>query len=157
MEPGSDEQEADVDDNLENDDVVEVDDRTWRGGDALVSTFSADAITWVEPTATLREVTRTLAEVEVGAALISSPGGEPAGIITERDVVHALAAGHDPDVITAAEAGSSSLVWCDAEATVEEVAVLMMERYVRHVLVGQPHDLRGIVSARDLLGAYCEE
>ncbi len=146
-----------MDDTPERDDVVEGDDLTWRGGDALVSTFSSDTITWVEPSATLREVTRTLADVEVGAALMPGPDGEVAGIITERDVVHALAAGHDPDGVTAGEVGSTTLMWCDPEATVNEVAVMMMEKYVRHVLVGQPHDLRGIVSARDLLGAYCED
>jgi CBS domain-containing protein len=45
-------------------------------------------------------------------------------------------------------------VWCDATATVTEVAELMMERYVRHVLVEDDGRLVGIVSARDLLGVY---
>jgi CBS domain-containing protein len=35
-----------------------------------------------------------------------------------------------------------------------EVATQMMERYVRHVLVEEDGRLIGIVSARDLLGAY---
>jgi CBS domain-containing protein len=49
------------------------------------------------------------------------------------------------------------LVWCDAEATVEEVAVQMMEHYIRHVLVERDGALVGIVSARDLLGVYSAE
>ena len=46
------------------------------------------------------------------------------------------------------------LVWCDAESTVAEVAEEMMEHYVRHVLVEDEGLVIGIVSARDLLGAY---
>jgi CBS domain-containing protein len=33
----------------------------------------------------------------------------------------------------------------------------MMEEYVRHVLLGEDRLLVGIVSARDLLGAYAME
>ena len=46
------------------------------------------------------------------------------------------------------------LVWCDAESTVAAVAEEMMEHYVRHVLVEEDGRLLGMVSARDLLGAY---
>jgi CBS domain-containing protein len=45
-------------------------------------------------------------------------------------------------------------VWCDHTATVREVAEVMMEHYVRHVLLEQNGRLVGIVSARDVLGAY---
>jgi CBS domain-containing protein len=49
---------------------------------------------------------------------------------------------------------STKLVWCDSTATVREVAEQMMEQYVRHVLLEDGGKLVGIVSARDLLGAY---
>ena len=45
-------------------------------------------------------------------------------------------------------------MWCDADADVADVAEEMMEHYVRHVLVERDGHLVGIVSARDLLGAY---
>ena len=45
-------------------------------------------------------------------------------------------------------------MWCDGEAPVAEVAEQMMEHYVRHVLVEEDGRLVGVVSARDLLGAY---
>ena len=45
-------------------------------------------------------------------------------------------------------------MWCDAEATVDQVAARMMDRYIRHVLVERDGALVGIVSARDLLGVY---
>jgi CBS domain-containing protein len=45
-------------------------------------------------------------------------------------------------------------VWCDADATVAEAAVRMMECWIRHILVERAGRLVGVVSARDLLGAY---
>jgi signal-transduction protein with cAMP-binding, CBS, and nucleotidyltransferase domain len=65
-----------------------------------------------------------------------------------------VADGCDPAVTRAQELASTKLVWCDASATVREAAELMMEQYVRHVLLEEEGRLVGIVSARDLLGAY---
>ena len=59
-----------------------------------------------------------------------------------------------PRVTPARDVASTNLVWCDASATVREVAERMMEDYVRHVLLEDDGRLVGIVSARDLLGAY---
>jgi CBS domain-containing protein len=65
-----------------------------------------------------------------------------------------LAARHNPAATRVIDVASKTPVWCDATATVHEVAELMMEQYVRHVLVRENGRLVGIVSARDLLGAY---
>jgi len=46
------------------------------------------------------------------------------------------------------------VVSCPVDATVTEVARLMIEEYVRHVLVEDDGELVGVVSARDLLSAY---
>jgi CBS domain-containing protein len=87
-------------------------------------------------------------------ALVVSDGDGAAGIVSERDIVGALAKRRDPATTRARDVASTTLVWCDAEATVAEVAEEMMECYVRHVLVEDDGRLVGIVSARDLLGAY---
>ena len=69
-------------------------------------------------------------------------------------MVRALAARRDPSTTTAIDIAHARLVWCDSTSTVAEVAEEMMERYVRHVLVEADGRVVGIVSARDLLGAY---
>jgi CBS domain-containing protein len=74
--------------------------------------------------------------------------------VSERDVVQALARRRDPSTTTAIEIAHTQLVWCDADSPVAEVAEEMMEHYVRHVLVEDAGRVVGIVSARDLLGAY---
>ena len=51
----------------------------------------------------------------------------------------------------------TGLVRCPPSATVREGALLMMTEYVRHLLVEDDGELVGVVSARDLLGAYVNE
>jgi CBS domain-containing protein len=68
--------------------------------------------------------------------------------------VRAVAQGLDPVDTPARSVATTELVWCDDTATVVEVAELMMQEYVRHVLLEADGRLAGIVSARDLLGAY---
>ena len=76
------------------------------------------------------------------------------GVISERDIVRAVAESRDPTATLARDLASGTLVRCEPSATVREVAELMMERYVRHVLVEDGDRLVGIVSAHDLLGTY---
>jgi CBS domain-containing protein len=59
-----------------------------------------------------------------------------------------------PIATPATAVASTKVVWCDAAATVHETVELMMERYVRYILLEHLGRLVGIVSARDLLGAH---
>jgi CBS domain-containing protein len=106
--------------------------------------------------ATLHEVADAMAAAGVGALVVGDLD-QPSGIVTERDLAGALAARLDPATTRAGDIAHTSLVWCDAEATVAEVATEMMTAYVRHVLVEEDGRLVGVVSARDLLGAYASD
>jgi len=117
-----------------------------------VSVFTADAVARIRCDASLLEVADALAAGDVGALVVGDDG--PVGVVSERDLVTALAARHPMDTTTALDVATTALVWCDATATVAEVAEEMCERYVRHILVEEDGHLVGIVSARDLLGVY---
>ena len=123
------------------------------GGDACVRVYAADAVITMPPESTVLAVADELTGDQVGIVILGSPG-EVQSVISERDVVRGVADGCDPAVTPAQELASTKLVWCDASATVREAAELMMEQYVRHVLLEEEGRLVGIVSARDLLGAY---
>lgn len=105
------------------------------------------------PDADLFELCATLAGAGVGMLVVAA-NSHVEGVVSERDVVQALADRRDPATTRARHIANSSLVWCDAQATVAEVAEQMMESYVRHVLVEDDGKLVGVVSARDLLGTY---
>lgn len=125
-------------------------------GSLPVSTVTADPVARVPADATIADVAKALAESYVGAIVVGDDK-RPAELISERDVVRVVADGKDPASVLARDAASKTLVWCDADATIDEVAVRMMDRYIRHILVEQDGALVGIVSARDLLGAYCSQ
>jgi CBS domain-containing protein len=120
-----------------------------------VSTLAADVVARVAEDANLWEIAEALVEADVGAlAVVVDDEEDVQGVVSERDLVRALATRQDPSSTTARAIAHTRLVWCDADSTVAEVAEQMMERYVRHVLVEHDGRVAGIVSARDLLGAY---
>ncbi len=121
-----------------------------------VSALVGDAVVRIAPDAELFAVSDALTEADVGVVVVGD-GDDVLGIVSERDVVHALAARRDLSTTRAIEIATAALVWCDATATLAQVADEMMSRYVRHVLVEDDGALVGIVSARDLLGAIAAE
>ena len=118
-----------------------------------VSALSADSVLRIAAGADLWSVASALAAADVGI-LVVGDGDDVQGVVSERDVVRALAAHRGAVETTAADIAHRDVVWCDVNADVADVANEMMERYVRHVLVEEDGHLVGIVSARDLLGAY---
>jgi CBS domain-containing protein len=122
-------------------------------GSLPVRALSADSVLRVDAGSDLWSVAAALAAADVGLLVIGQ-GSDVEGVVSERDVVRALAAHRGVGETTAADIANRDLVWCDAQADVADVAEEMMERYVRHVLVEEDGRLVGIVSARDLLGAY---
>jgi CBS domain-containing protein len=120
-----------------------------------ISTITGDPVARVPADATVADVAKAMVAHDVGAIVV---GHEelPTALLSERDIVRVVAAGKDPAAVPAAEVASTKLVWCGAEATVNQVAARMMDRYIRHVLVERDGALAGIVSARDLLGVLSD-
>jgi CBS domain-containing protein len=122
-------------------------------GSIPISTITGDPVARVAADATVADVARALVTADVGAVVVGDDV-RAAALVSERDVVRVVAAGKNPGAVPAIEVASTKLVWCDGAATVDQVAVRMMDHYIRHVLVERDGGLAGIVSARDLLGVY---
>ncbi|PRI16104.1 CBS domain-containing protein [Mycobacterium shigaense] len=122
-------------------------------GSIPISTIVGDPVARVVADATVAEVAKALVACDVGVVVIGDDP-RPTALVSERDVVRAVAAGRDAATLPATDIASTRLVWCAAEATVNQVAAQMMDHYIRHVLVDRDGALVGIVSARDLLGVY---
>jgi len=104
----------------------------------------------VDEKLTLRSLAAVLAELDIGVALIARPDGS-AGIVSERDVIHALADGADPDEVWAADVLIDDLVLAEPEESILDVAERMSAEAVRHVSVVDRGTVVGVVSARDVL------
>lgn len=122
-------------------------------GSTPISDVTGDPVVRVATDATVADVAEAIIGREVGVIVVGDDE-RPAALVSERDVVRVVAAGNDPTSASALDVASKKLVWCDANATVDEVAIRMMDHYVRHILVERDGELVGIVSARDLLGVY---
>ena len=89
---------------------------------------------------------------QVGS-LVVLEHGRFAGILTERDLVRALAEGADPEVATVADYMTAAPAVVTSDATVREVAATMLELECRHLpVVDSGGAVLGMVSIRDLLG-----
>ena len=118
-----------------------------------VRLYVSDELIRVGPEATVRQMARRLAAEGVGA-LVVVEGDQVHGIVSERDLMLAIAGGQDLDATTAADLDNRDVVTCTPDTTVHDAAALMMEHYVRHLLVRDNTGPFGMISARDLLGAY---
>lgn len=125
----------------------------FRGPDAPITTYMADNIVTVTGDATLRRAAEVIIDASIGCIVVGTPDSVH-GVLSERDVVRAIAEGRDPDTTTVSDVESTRLVWATTDASIGSVAAEMMEDYVRHVLVGDDGNVAGIVSMRDVITAY---
>jgi CBS domain-containing protein len=109
----------------------------------------------VDEKLTLRSVAAVLAELDIGVVVAARPDGG-AAIVSERDVVRALAGGADPDEIWVADVMTENMVIADPDEPVIDVAARMGDEAVRHVVVVDNGVIVGVVSARDVLEVLVE-
>jgi CBS domain-containing protein len=103
-----------------------------------------------DPATTLRRAARELDDEDIGAVVVVGPGGL-AGLLSERDIVRALARGADPDVTSVDSVMTKDPLLVDADTPIEAVADLMGNTGVRHLPVVAGHDVVGMISIRDVL------
>ena len=111
----------------------------------------ADVVT-ITADAPLTGALSTLAEHNIGAIVVADDQGAVVGIISERDVVRALAA-RGPVALQGAvgDLMTSTVTTCAPRSTVDDVMALMTERRIRHVPVVDDGALTGIVSIGDVV------
>ena len=106
----------------------------------------------VTPDTTVRRLLAVLAEHRVGAVVVSGDGTSVGGIVSERDIVRALAergAAVMSEPVTAIYTADVHTV--SPETALDEVARMMTERRIRHAPVTVGGVLRGIVSIGDVV------
>lgn len=119
--------------------------------DDHVVAIAATPIVTVARGATLRQGARALAAANIGALLVLPEGGEPLGIISERDVVRALAQGADPDEVWTADIMTEQPRYVTPAQSIRSAAEEMLAIGVRHLPVMDEGEVIGMVAARDAL------
>jgi CBS domain-containing protein len=108
--------------------------------------------------ATIDTVVRRMRLERIGAVIISPDGKSVIGILSERDILHALAEhGTALLALKAEDLMTREVLTCGLEDTLQSVMVKMTHRRIRHLPVVEQGQLAGIVSIGDAVKSRLEE
>jgi CBS domain-containing protein len=123
----------------------------------ILSVKGRDVVT-IEPGANLGKAAALLAERRIGALVVTGAGGRIAGILSERDIVQALAArGLGALEAQVSEVMTRKVSTCSASDTISSVMEQMTAGKFRHVPVIEQSRLVGIISIGDVVKHRLEE
>ena len=117
-----------------------------------VASIMSRSVVTIEPTRTLADVAALLSERRIGAAVVTGVEGKLAGIISERDVVRAVAReGAAALALPVASCMTRNVVTCVPATLITQVMSIMTEGKFRHLPVIENDRLVGIVSIGDVV------
>lgn len=106
----------------------------------------------VTPDETLASAIATLSARRIGAVLVLDADKNLAGILSERDILHAVARrAADALKLRVGDVMTTPVITCDPDDTVEHVMGLMTNGRFRHLPVVRRGTLLGIVSIGDVV------
>jgi CBS domain-containing protein len=104
-------------------------------------------------TDTLRAAAEHMWRHQTGSLIILDDG-QLAGIITERDLLRAVALGTDLGTATISDAMTAEVFTVPPDMPLREAAREMAIRWIRHLPVVDGGQLLGVVSMRDVTGVF---
>jgi CBS domain-containing protein len=110
--------------------------------------MSRDLLT-VAPGDSLSEVAQRMVDRDVGAVIVME-GAELSGILTERDVLRAVAAGVEESTVVADWMTRDPETMAPDDTT-QQAAVLMIHGGFRHLPLVEGSEVVGMLSIRDLM------
>lgn len=124
---------------------------------AAILRHKAGETVTANPAMTLAEVATLLSERRIGAAPVLE-GATLAGIISERDLVHALAR-HGAAALTlpASDVMSRAVQTATPQTTVQEAMAAMTAGRFRHLPVMEEGRMAGIISIGDVVKARLDQ
>ncbi len=126
---------------------------------AILKSKAAGEVVTVEPSATISDAAKILADKRIGTVVVSEDGGKTAtGILSERDIVRELAASGSGCLSKPVSAYmTTALVTTTRQATVQDIMSQMTEGRFRHMPVIEEGQLVGIVTLGDVVKAQLIE
>ncbi|OWU83877.1 histidine kinase [Oceanicola sp. 22II-s10i] len=124
----------------------------------ILRSKGSETVITTRPDTTITDVARLLSEHRIGGVVVSSDGRKADGILSERDIVRALAA-RGPSCMTepAKALMTPDPVCCGRDDTADQVLGKMTEGRFRHMPVTDDGVLVGIVTIGDVVKAKLSE
>jgi CBS domain-containing protein len=120
----------------------------------IVREVMTENVVTIGPSHSLRAASKLMAEHKVGSVVCIDPDGQGCGILTERDVLKAVAADLDPDAESADQHLTTETVYAAPTWTLEQATEAMRRGGFRHLVVLDGGDVIGIISLRDIVKAW---
>ena len=118
---------------------------------AILSRKGSDVVT-IAPTANLTDAVKLLAERRIGAVLVTGPDSRVAGILSERDIVRAVAErGHAALEENVGAVMTRKVTTCTEADTIAVIMERMTEGKFRHMPVVDQGKLVGVISIGDVV------
>ncbi|MDP1908454.1 MAG: CBS domain-containing protein [Hyphomicrobium sp.] len=112
----------------------------------------------IEPTADLAAAAKLLSTHRIGVVLIRGAGGRLAGILSERDIVRAVAEqGADALAVSVSQAMTRKVTTCGENDSIADIMERMTAGKFRHMPVLRDGELIGLVSIGDVVKQRVEE
>jgi CBS domain-containing protein len=105
------------------------------------------------PSDTLRSAATNMWREQTGS-LVVMDGDSLVGMITERDILRAVARGIDLDRTMVGEVMTKNVVTVEATELIRNAARIMAKHWIRHLPVLHDGQLVGVLSQRDVVGVF---
>ena len=122
--------------------------------DEDIETVVTRPVVLVDSQATLRAAARLLTEEGIGVAIVR--GHHPPILVSERDIVNALAEGARPDLDHVDAVMNGEVAYAGPHDSIRTVARIMLDNEVRHVPIVADGAVVRVVSEREVLRALLD-
>jgi len=112
----------------------------------------------VTPGTSVAQLSQQLSTRRIGSVLVLDGEGSVAGIVSERDLVRAMAShGAKAMELEARQVMTRDVITCDPDDSIDQVMQTMTSGRFRHLPVVRHGELLGLVSIGDVVKARLEE
>lgn len=123
----------------------------------ILSAKSIEEVFTIRPDATVAELLTALADLNIGALVVSTDGSHMEGIVSERDIVRKLRNFDQPASMTVGEIMTTDVRVCEPDDTLDDLMAAMTEHRVRHVPVLDGDVLVGVLSIGDAVKSRMDQ
>lgn len=125
---------------------------------ANILAVKGDFVATISPSAPLAQLVDTLFVNGIGAVVVSPDGSRVTGIVSERDIVRALAEGKDLRACRVEQIMTTAVHTTTRETPIDQLTIMMTQNRVRHIpVLDDDGALVGIVSIGDVVKSRMDE
>ena len=120
----------------------------------LVSDAMTTGVVTIGPSHSLRDARRVMSDRRIGSVVVHDPEADGPGILTERDIVNAVAGGSDLDAAVAGDHLTKDSAYGSPAWSLDKATEAMKRGGFRHLVVVEGSEVVGIISMRDIVRAW---